>query len=465
MFNKLHKITHNKYSKYFRFIFSIRYLFLVFFISTVSFLLIPNFFNYEKKLMFIQKFLYENYDFKINSYEDLKFHSFPIPKLEIKNAQINFQDSLKLNIKNLKIYPKIISLYDYKNFQANKIILENNNIILKTSDIISFTKIYLNKKKKLVVKNLNIDLIDKNEIILSLKNLSFSNYGYNKDLIKGKVFENKFKTRISKNFDNLEFELIKSGIKFDISLDEKKTKPTSGVFKSKILNTNLKFNFNYENKILDINNLFFRNKDLSFNGESKVTFYPFLYLTSKINVEDINVKIFKNFDIFKVFQFKKVLKKINTKNEIIFNSKKITKNKSDNINLNFDLAYGNLNYVKSFSIPDGFFKCSGFINFMQEYPLLNFDCLIETKDENKLLRKFNIKRKKKNGLLIVNFEGNLGLLNKKINFKKISANKKYIASREDLKYFNETFTKIFLDESFIKIFSKKKIKKFISEIY
>ena len=68
---------------------------------------------------------------------------------------------MKLNIKNLKIYPKIISLYDYKNFQANKIILENNNIILKTSDIISFTKIYLNKKKKLVVKNLNIDLIDK----------------------------------------------------------------------------------------------------------------------------------------------------------------------------------------------------------------------------------------------------------------------------------------------------------------
>ena len=65
--------------------------------------------------------------------------------------------------------------------------------------------------------------------------------------------------------------------------------------------------------------------------------------------------------------------------------------------------------------------------------------------------------------MIVNFEGNLGLLNKKINFKKISANKKYIASRRS-KYFNETFTKIFLDESFIKIFSKK-IKKFISEIY
>ena len=45
----------------------------------------------------------------------------------------------------------------------------------------------------------------------------------------------------------------------------------------KNMNTNLKFNFNYENKILDINNLFFRNKDLSFNGESKVTFYPFLF--------------------------------------------------------------------------------------------------------------------------------------------------------------------------------------------
>ena len=42
----------------------------------------------------------------------------------------------------------------------------------------------------------------------------------------------------------------------------------SGVFKSKLLNTNLKFNFDYDDKKLKIYNSYFRSKNLSFNNES-----------------------------------------------------------------------------------------------------------------------------------------------------------------------------------------------------
>ena len=52
MFNKFKKTIHNKYSRFYDFIFFLRYLFIIFFISTVSFLSIPHFFDYEKKFQF-----------------------------------------------------------------------------------------------------------------------------------------------------------------------------------------------------------------------------------------------------------------------------------------------------------------------------------------------------------------------------------------------------------------------------
>ena len=60
--------------------------------------------------------------------------------------------------------------------------------------------------------------------------------------------------------------------------------------------------------------------------------------------------------------------------------------------------------------------------------------------------------------------GNLNLINKKINFENITTNDNYKASKEDLKYFKNTFEDILFDKNFFKIFSLNKIKDFIKEI-
>ena len=113
MINKFYKTIHNKYLKFFRFIFFIRYLFAIFGISIALFLIIPNYFNYEKRAELIKKHLLNNYDFEIKNYEKIKFTALPIPRLEISNTQINFKSSdIKSTIKNLKIYPKFLSIYN-----------------------------------------------------------------------------------------------------------------------------------------------------------------------------------------------------------------------------------------------------------------------------------------------------------------------------------------------------------------
>ena len=88
MLNKFFKIIHNKYSTLFKFIFYLRYLFGIFFISAVLFLFIPHFFDFKKKDAVIKSYLLKKYDIKLNKYESIKYNSLPRPYIEIKVADV-----------------------------------------------------------------------------------------------------------------------------------------------------------------------------------------------------------------------------------------------------------------------------------------------------------------------------------------------------------------------------------------
>ena len=128
------------------------------------------------------------------------------------------------------------------------------------------------------------------------------------------------------------------------------------------------------------------------------------------------------------------------------------------------MVYGRINYLKVFSISDHLFRCEGNINLLLEYPLLIFDCSILSDNKNDFLKEFSVKTKNKTTILKLNVKGSLNILNKKINFKKILMNDNYEASKDDLRYFKETFENIVFDKSFLEIFNLKKLNKFILEI-
>ena len=134
----------------------------------------------------------------------------------------------------------------------------------------------------------------------------------------------------------------------------------------------------------------------------------------------------------------------------------------DEIFLKIDLAYGRINYLKKSSLSNNVFLCEGNINLLEEFPQLFFDCDLIIRDKKKLFKQLSIKNKNKNFDILV--KGNLGILNKKINFKNISINENYKASKEDLIYFKETFENIILRDNITNMFKLKNIKKFITEI-
>ena len=284
-------------------------------------------------------------------------------------------------------------------------------------------------------------------------------------LITGETFGKKFTLLSKDESKTIKFKFENSGIITDINFDANKNRDfISGILKSKILNSNLKFNFKYKDKKLNLFNSFFRSKNISFNYDSFIIFKPFFKTNSKFKNENINFKIFNELKIEDLLEKKKFLKKVNSKNYIKFKSKKYRSNLIDHLNLEFDLAYGRLIYFKKISINDHHFKCRGDTNLLEEFPLLFFDCNLISNNKHELLKKFSIKKKIKKERISFEASGNLSLLNNKINFNNISANNNYNATKEDLLYYKQIFENMLFNETFLKIFELKKIKKFILEI-
>ena len=101
---------------------------------------------------------------------------------------------------------------------------------------------------------------DKNSLV-SIENIKYANFGYNKNLIKGEVFGKNFKLKVDDNYKKINFKLIDTGVNADINFNEReKNNLQSGVFKSKILNTNFKSDFVYDGKTVKVNNSYFRVK-------------------------------------------------------------------------------------------------------------------------------------------------------------------------------------------------------------
>ena len=465
MINKFFKIINNRFSRLFKFIFFLRYLFVIFFVAMALFLIIPQFFEYKNREGFISFFLSKNYGLELKEIKDIKYNSFPTPHLEISNISANFFSSdVNLVSQRLTIYPKLLSIYNYDNFDVRKIILENNQIELSFNNLPSLIKIFkINKKLSFNNSNLNIKEDDKS--IIYFKKINFSNYGYNKNIINGELFGRDFKISFRDNFSKINFDLLKTGISATLNVFEKSNSSISkGSIKAKILNSHFKSNFLFNEGSIQIKNLFFRDKLLSFDSEGLMKIKPFFKIDLNTNIKNIDVSSIKNLDLYQLIQFKEFLKRINSENKIFYKSKRFSKGIIDELEIKKSLAYGRLNITKNLLVFNSNIVCKSNSNLLEQNPIIYFNCSLKSKNKKDFYKKIKVKIKTENEPLFLDVKGSLNIFNNKINFNKIEMNGKYKALEEDLKYFKNVFEKELFDKNFINIFNILKIRKFISEI-
>ena len=466
MINKNYKIINNKFHSIIRFIFFIRYLFLIFFVAIVLFFTIPHFFDFEKKKIIIHNYLLDNYGLEIESFEKIKYNSLPIPHLQINDLSANlYSNQINLQTKRLLIYPNFLSIYNFRNFHLKKTKLENGILDLNYSDLNTLSKNILKQKKKIQIKNLDLEIKDKNNQIINLKGINYSNFGYKKNNIHGEVFKRKFKIFFDKNLKNINFKLLDTGISAKLNILENNTdSKINGTLKGKILQSTFKINFSYDENAVIIKNLFFRDKKLSFNSNGYLKFKPFFKTKLSTEINDIDINILKNLDIKNILNSKDLIKKINTEKKIEYTAKKFKKSIIKDLKIETNLAYGRLNIFKDFSTSASRTVCKSNVNLFDEYPVMFFNCTFNSSNKKEFLKQLDIKYKKKNEYIKIKMTGNLNILNKKINFEKLEVNNDYKATQEDLNFFKISFEEILFDGGFLKIFDITKIKKFIKEV-
>ncbi len=465
MINKIYKTINNKYYRFFKFLFFLRYLFAIFFVSILLFLLIPQFFDYKKKEKIIKSYLFQNYGLNIKNIEKIEYNPLPAPNLQLNILDSNFRSKdLNLKIQKLTIYPKLLSIYNFQRFDTRKIKLENNYIEADLEKINSLLKHFLNLEKKIYLKNLNLRLKSKQDDIINIYGINFLNYGYKKNIIQGEIFNKRFKINFRNQKRDIKFKLVETGISASLNIEEKSNTSYKGNLKGKILKSKYKLNFIHDENSLKIYDFSFRDKDLSIDSDGLLKFKPFFKINIKSKINSIEISKLKKLDLDKILHFNDLIKRLNSEVNIFFKPKRFSRGLIDELNINTKLAYGNLIVSKKFFISNSIFTCKNNVNLLEEYPVLFFDCSIISPDKKKLLKKIDIKYKKKHEPVDLAVKGNLNILNKKINFESIEMNENYKATDEDLSYFKNTFENIIFDEDFLDIFNSSKIKKFIYEI-
>ena len=198
-------------------------------------------------------------------------------------------------MKKLIVYPKLLNIYQYENFQSDKIVFRDSDISLETLEVFDLLNELFKQKNRLIIKNLDINIINEKEPLKNIKNIKFKNFGYNENLVQGKIFEKNFKLKFENEAKYIDFEITNSGIRADINFKKVESKNIKkGILKSQILNTNLKTDFIIDEKEIKFDNFFFRNKNIVFSNQSLIIFKPFLDINSKYIIEEFNPHIRKS---------------------------------------------------------------------------------------------------------------------------------------------------------------------------
>ena len=132
--------------------------------------------------------------------------------------------------------------------------------------------------------------------------------------------------------------------------------------------------------------------------------------------------------------------------------------------MDVNLEHGNYFASKKILFSGGYINCKTESNLKEDYPRINFICNLNIDNKKSFFRKFSLTDEITNNKINLNFKGALNILNKKIYFDKIEYGENKSANEQELKYYKENFERILFKESFIEIFQKEKIKRFLSEI-
>lgn len=442
------------------------YFFFNFFIGliliTFIYILIPKFFDYDKKKILINDYFNTHYNINLKYIENISYSLFPTPRINLKNVNYNFISYENTNsAKNISLKLNLGNLINYKKINVRNILILNSVIDVEIEEANKLFQEFLKNKKNIKIKFSDLNFKSGKKNIFSIKDINLDNFDKKKLDLNGfflkKEIKINYKTAKEKNI----FLVLIPEAGTELKIFFNNSNYLYGMVKSKILNSNIKFNFDNKRKDqIKIDSSYFRSKSLNATYDSKIILKPNFFFETNLNIKNVDIKHI--YDLYKEKLLSKnnlkikINKKINGILDISYYPKKIDLNKIKNLNTKIKIENGNI-----------FFK-----NLLLNYDNLNLSLngsLISKDDNQKLIfyidhsiEKKNKTFKKKYNYSKLKISGILNLNLKKIQFIKFSVDDKEKSLRE-IEILEKTFNTI-SKNNLLNILNIKNIKQFTKSI-
>ena len=255
---------------------------IILFLSYLSF---PNIHNKEEVALEVKKKLNNKLNLEFNFQKDLDYKFLPRPHFTTKNSSINFREDKITEIKKLKVYVSLESLFSLKNIKLNHVILEEANFNLNKNNYNFFYDLLNSNFKdfKFEISNSNVFYRNLENDVLLINKIFNAKYHYNPKEIKNildarnEIFNLPYTMKI---FDDKIEKIINSKINIEslrLKVDNQiKYTDTnySGLSEINLLNSKNLFEYQYKNNLFEFR-FFDRVQDSEFSYKGKFNLKPF----------------------------------------------------------------------------------------------------------------------------------------------------------------------------------------------
>ena len=326
-------------------------------ILTLSFLLIPTFYNKSMIQSQIKNQILKNYDIDIKFNEGINYILLPKPHFSAKNLSI-LRNKKEIGLtKNLKVYIGLGKFFSFENeVDIKDLAFHRTDFNIYLDDLLFFKNLLKTEpnENKIFFKKSNIFFKNRNEDVLFINKIFNGKFYYDANNLQNVL--------ISKN------EVFKVPFKIAIKND-KFNKKVSANFNSKKIRLNLENETDYESDLKSgILDILFINKSTSLNYEINkksikflsennnknsyegiIDFKPF-YLSANFNYEGLSTKNILNDDSILIDLINsEVLNNKNLSANLNLVIKDITNVKElNNLSLKIFIEEGDINFSESF---------------------------------------------------------------------------------------------------------------------
>jgi hypothetical protein len=389
-------------------------------------------------------------EFKINFSisSNISYRILPAPHFLIKDSkifkQVNDKTVSLADIKDLKVFISQRNFFNKARTIIRYIKIDNANFFLLRNDLKLLRNNTNNKfsKKKIEINKGNIFLKDYlNETIAIIKISKAISFFDNKNLfnifdLKGEVFNIPFSLKYKKKFNSFKSEEINITaktlkLKFFDTYDKKENNLNSGKNIISFLNHSINTNYKIKDGVVIFNsfNSKIKNSKVVYNG--KLSINPF-DLNLNINLDD--------YGLLKLLDINLILNEL-IKTELLFNdnisintlvttNSNIKKEFFQDININFNIVNGKINFNKTRLINKkiGLLELdSSNLRFENDRLILNTDIIIKINSSNELFSLLQTSKKSRKQIKNILINLDYDFLTNQIKFNKFKIDNKNLS--------------------------------------